>query len=85
MGRLFRFADIQAERPRKGNYDNPLAAIFIIVEAGAREINDDRHKLRSDPVVQAHKQIPAGVIRMTKRHKFRGPVFVGPHSAAAGA
>jgi hypothetical protein len=41
-------------------------AILIIVEDGAREINDGRHKLRSEPVVQAHKQVRAGGIRSTK-------------------
>jgi hypothetical protein len=44
----------------------PLAAMFSIVEAGAGEINDNRHKLGSEPVVQAHKQIRMGELRGTK-------------------
>jgi hypothetical protein len=37
-----------------------------IVEAGAGEINDSRHKLGSEPFVQAHKQIRMGELRGTK-------------------
>jgi hypothetical protein len=37
-----------------------------MVEATAPEINDSRHKLGSEPVVQAHKQIRMGELRGTK-------------------
>jgi hypothetical protein len=56
---------------------------LTIVEAGRREINDSRHKLRLVPVVQAHKQIRVSERRMTGRHKVRGPVFVGGHRQRA--
>jgi len=49
-----------AQRPAKGNYDHLLAATLTIVEAGAGEINDSRHKLASSSVVRVHKQISAG-------------------------
>jgi hypothetical protein len=48
-----------------------------MVEATAPEINDSRHKLGSEPVVQAHKQIRMGEL---SRHKVSGPLFVGGHS-----
>jgi hypothetical protein len=34
-----------------------LTATLPMVEATAPEINDSRHKLGSEPVVQAHKRI----------------------------
>jgi hypothetical protein len=34
-----------------------LTAILTMVEATVPEINDSRHKLGSEPVVQAHKRI----------------------------
>jgi hypothetical protein len=34
-----------------------LTATVTMVEATAPEINDSRHKLGSEPVVQAHKRI----------------------------
>jgi hypothetical protein len=45
------------QRPQKGNCDHLLVATVTIVQAGAREINDRRHKLLSWSVVRAHKQI----------------------------
>jgi hypothetical protein len=48
---------IFAHRPQKGICYNLLTATMIIVGAGAREINDSRHKLRLVPVVQVHKRI----------------------------
>ena len=56
---------------------------MTIVEADAREINDSRHKLPSESVVRAHKQIQASELRMTARHQILGPVFVGEHSRRA--
>jgi len=50
-------ADIWHNDRRKGNCDHLLAAMLTIVEAGAREINDSRHKLPSWSVVRAHKQL----------------------------
>ncbi len=43
-----------------------LTATLTMVEATAPEINDSRHKLGSEPVVQAHKQIRMGELRDTK-------------------
>jgi hypothetical protein len=51
-----------------------------MVEATAPEINDTRHKLPSESVVQVHKQIQVSELRMPGRHKIRGPQFVGGHS-----
>jgi hypothetical protein len=39
---------------------------LTMVEATAPEINDSRHKLGSEPVVQAHKQIRMAELRGTK-------------------
>ncbi len=43
-----------------------LTALLTMVEATAPESNDSRHKLGSEPVVQAHKQIRMGELRGTK-------------------
>jgi hypothetical protein len=43
-----------------------LTATLTMVEATAPEINDSRHKLGSEPVVQAHKRIGTGEVRGTK-------------------
>ena len=51
-----------------------------MIEATTPEINDTRHKLPSESVVQAHKQIRVSQLRMPGRHKIRGPQFVGGHS-----
>jgi len=51
-----------------------------MVEATAPEINDTRHKLASESVVQAHKQIRVSELRMAGRHKIRAPLFVDGHS-----
>ncbi|MFZ0189180.1 MAG: hypothetical protein WAL72_19795 [Streptosporangiaceae bacterium] len=57
-----------------------FAATFTIVEAGAGEINDSRHKLPSASVVRAHKQIRRSERRMTRQHKMGEPGFVDAHS-----
>jgi hypothetical protein len=57
MRGLFRFAGIGITAAKRGITMTLLTAILTMVEATVPEINDSRHKLGSEPVVQAHKRI----------------------------